>query len=82
MSMEDAKKFYEHAAGDKAVRDEIVSHWDNIHKIAEKHGYSFTHAEYYDFIHAHTGMTNVGPSHEQDETDTCITVILSETPRY
>ena len=84
MSAGDAKKFYELVATDKEIQKEVKAHWNHIDKLAKKHSLSFTHSEYYDFIHAHTGMTKVATSDsdDHDDTDTCFTLIPSEPPRF
>lgn len=82
MSMEDARSFYQKLVEDEAARDEAKEAWGHVEALAKKHGYHFTHAEYYDVIHSETGMTKVGKSDEHDETDTCICIIPSEPPGF
>lgn len=82
MSIEDARKFYEKLVADEDARDEAKEAWGHVERLARKHGYDFTHAEFFDFVHEKTGMTKIGTSEEHDETDTCICIIPSEPPRY
>ncbi len=62
MSAERAKEFYHHAAKSEAIREELKGAWQGIEAVAKKHGFEFTMAEYYDFLHEHTGMTKVSKS--------------------
>ena len=82
MSAEDAKKFFDLVNSDQSVRDEVKKTWDQVAQVAQKHGLDFSHAEYFDHIHEHTGMTKIGRSHERDDPDTCICVVPSEPPRF
>ncbi len=82
MSIEDAGKFYQKLVEDEGARAEAMEAWGQIEALARKHGYHFTHAEYFDFVHGHTGMTNIGTSEEHDDTDTCICIVPSEPPRF
>jgi hypothetical protein len=81
MSKEHARKFHDRLHTDKALRDEIKGVWGQIEKIAKKQGFQFDHSEYYDVLHEASGMTKVGKSDTQDDTDTCLP-FLSEPPRY
>ena len=78
MSVDNARKFYEKLQSDPKVEEEVSKLADEICKVGEKYGHTFTKSDFKLFLKEAWNMAEQSTQGGQEDPDTC----FSEPPTF